>query len=93
MPNPELIDLPADEWTKVATAVTIGNLHKKKPTQVVFISTHRKSGETAPDPIKDKEEGVQIFVEHPTREGIKNSFAIDIYVMPVGVGSQLRADL
>ena len=93
MPNPELIELPKDVWTKVATLVTTGQIKKKKPDQVVYLSTHRITGDPAPDNIDDKEEGIEIFVDTPNSEEIRNSTAIDVYVMPIGVDAQVRMDL
>jgi hypothetical protein len=85
MADPVIVPAPADEWTIVATAVSIGNLHLLKPG-VPTMYTYRLTGEDAPTL---PAEGVKLDRSNP----IHDASAIDIYVWPVGAAQSVRVDV
>lgn len=94
MADPVFIDCPANIWTKVATNVTAGQIHKKSEQPQEYLHTYRDAGGTAPaSDTAGREEGVRIFIDGNISEQIINSFAIDVYVFPIGADGKVRADL
>ena len=94
MSNPVFIDCPANVWTKVATNVTVGRIHKKSEQPQEYLHTYRDTGGSAPaNDTAGREEGVRMFIDGGITEQITNSFAIDVYVFPVGAAGRIRADL
>lgn len=80
--------VPKGIITKVATAITTGNL-RRKSISTKYSSTYRMTGTAAPTDILDF---APMFDEFPNREPINNSSSIDIYVYcPTSDGS-LRLD-
>lgn len=89
MADPVLIDCPADIWTKVATNVTIGQIHRKSTKPNGYLQTYRLTGGTAPT---DVEEGVPVFGGGSQAE-ISAAAAIDVYIQPMGSAGKVRTDL
>ena len=89
MPNPAIIPCPADAWTKVATNVTTGQIHRLSVALGNYLQTYRLTGEAAPSVIS---EGVSAFVGGQS-EVISNTEAIDIYIYPVRAAGSVRVDL
>lgn len=86
--NPEFIAIPADSWTKVATAVTTGQIWKAQST-AAYLQTYRLTGETAPT---DRSEGMKLF-SNSDSEIIDSSDPIDVYVFAIGEAGRIRADV
>lgn len=90
MPDPEYpVNVPADEWTKVATSVVSGNIRRIE-LSLIYLQTYRLTGEAAPTL---KAEGVLMFDEFPNREPISSTELIDVYVWAVGGAGVLRVDV
>lgn len=71
MANPIIVVALANQWTKVATAVTGGVIDQM--TDDMMLQTYRETGEAAPT---EREEGVQ----WEGQMEISNNTAIDIYI-------------
>jgi hypothetical protein len=82
------VTVNADAWTKVATNVTSGLIHKKK-TNIQYWQTYRLTGGAAPT---EKNEAVLMFADNSLVERISSSSPIDIYVW-VDEPGVLRIDL
>jgi len=78
----------ANVWTKVATNVTTGVMHKHK-TDIGYWQTYRMTGGTAPT---TKDEAVKMFIDNRQSENISASAGIDVYVWSDEAGV-LRIDL
>lgn len=82
MENPNVISLPEWEWTKIATNVIMGTIHRLSTT-VYYYQTFRKTGEAAPTvPTIGTipNEAVKIF-EQKSEEDIESPAAVDVYIM------------
>ncbi len=82
MADPQIIAIPEWVWTKVATAVTTGAIHRLVST-VYYFQTYRLTGEaapTAPTQGTTPEESVRIF-DRSNNEIIDSSNPIDVYIM------------
>lgn len=90
MANPVIIDCTKDVWTKVATDVVTGQVHKKSEVPQLYLHTYRLTGETAP---ALKTEGVEIFIHENLSENISALAGIDVYIMPIGEDGKVRVDL
>lgn len=88
MANPVLTPIPQGVWTKVATNVKNGNLHKKNHTPL-YKQTYRLTGDPAPT---TPDEAVLMFSKCLS-EIIRSDVAIDVYVWCVGADGELRVDL
>ncbi|MCK5600652.1 hypothetical protein KAR91_02215 [Candidatus Pacearchaeota archaeon] len=87
--------IPANTWTKIATAVVKGFYYKKAETGGYF-QTYRLTGGVAPvNPGAGKvpEEGIGIFLDGKTSEEIGDSSPIDVYVYSLGSEGKLRVDV
>ena len=80
MANPVIIDLPADEWTKVATDVTGGFAVRLSTKPNKYLETYRDPGDPKPT---EQSEGSPIFIDKD-KEEIESPTGIDPYIMPVG---------
>lgn len=89
MANPVTIICPEDEWKKVASSVTIGQVKKLSKKPSLYLETYRTAGATAPTSIT---EGAIIFRENDY-ESISASAAIDVYIMARGNDGKVRVDL
>jgi len=89
MANPSIKQLTAYVWTKVATNVTAGIVHKISNSPNKYLQTYRMTGGTEPT---GKTEGVPLFVDGPS-ENISATSGIDVYIMPVGSDGKVRIDL
>lgn len=89
MANPVIKNCNANEWTKVATNVTIGQINRldKKPN--LYLQTYRMAGADAPT---EQTEGVPLFVQSDSEE-ISSSAGIDVYIMAVGDNGEVRVDV
>lgn len=82
MANPEIKTLNEWEWTKVATNVTTGSMHRIRST-VYYYQTYRLTGEAAPsDPTVGEmpDEAVRIF-EESNQISISSTDPIDVYIL------------
>ena len=87
MPNPLLINLPADQWVLVAVNVTGGIVWVKDSQSHLYIHTYVITGDPAPS-------GVDIGAPFLNGSGeIRADAAIDVYVMSQNVDGQVRVDL
>ncbi len=89
MADPLLVDCPKDVFTKVATDVTSGLVHKISTDPNKYLQTYRMTGGTAPT---EKDEAVPMFIGTDT-EQISSSAGIDVYVWPIGKDGLVRVDL
>lgn len=89
MSNPLFVDCPADVWTKIATAVTTGQVWKAQSV-AEYLQTYRLTGETAPT---DRGEGMKLFADDKNSEEINSSAPIDVYVFVVGSAGRVRVDV
>lgn len=89
MADPARITCPADEWTKVATNVTSGQVNRLNKKPNLYLQTYRMTGNEAPI---DKGEGIPIFVE-PNDNRIESAAGIDVYIMAVGQDGEIRIDV
>jgi hypothetical protein len=85
MANPVLVECPKDEWTPVASSLTIGEIHVVD-TQARYFYTYRVAGD--PAPTDDGEEGV-LFLESVKIPDIR---AIDMYVYCKVQAGKVRTD-
>ena len=90
MANPVFIDLTKDTWTKVATAVTSGIVHKIKSQPYNYLQTYRLTGEAAPT---DKADGVRVFENDIDFVEIAATVPIDVYLYPVNADGRIRVDV
>ena len=88
MSNPLFVDCPADTWTKVATAVTTGQLWKAQSI-TEYLQTYRLTGEAAPT---ERSEGMKLFSKSDS-DKIDSSAPIDAYVYAVGSAGRVRVDV
>lgn len=90
MADPVFVDCLADQWTKVATNVTSGQIHKWNPQPQEYLHTYRATGGAAPT---DKAEGVRIFIGDNISESISASAGIDVYLYPITENGRVRVDV
>ncbi|MBW2560992.1 MAG: hypothetical protein JRE40_09075 [Deltaproteobacteria bacterium] len=90
MSEPEIVSCPADAWTKIATGVLTATVYRKIKGQ--YLQTQRDTGNAAPDPVADLQEGVSAFSDGD-RTVISASNEIDIYLMPLGFSGRIRREL
>lgn len=89
MANPVFVECLADTWTKVATNVVSGQLHKASKDPERYLQTYRQTGDVAPTL---ESEGVPAFVNSDTEE-ISAGEGIDVYIYAVSNTGNVRADL
>ena len=89
MANPEVIPCPKDDWTKIATNVTTGQVHKLLKDPGIYLFTYRDTGDAAPTDLSD---AVPLFDEG-NQVQISNISGIDIYVYTKGAAGSVRVDL
>lgn len=87
MANPLLIDVDANEWTKVATAVNVGQLSIIGQQSPQVLTTYRITGDPAPN---SAGEGIRMSRKSVP---IKSSFLIDVYVYPQEKKATIRVDV
>jgi len=86
MANPEILTLPADEWTKVAEDVTEGIIDIVTSTPKAYFRTYRITGDPPPsglDGVKRLRDG----------EHISAISSVDVYVFPVGGVGKVTVNL
>lgn len=89
MANPLFIEIEKDKWTKIATGVLTGIVHKVKSTPDNYMQTYRLTGESAPTL---KSDGVLLFSDSQN-ESIESSEEIDVYLLANGADGEVRVDL
>lgn len=89
MANPVVIDIPAGAWTKVATNVLSGTIHKINDVPTKYLQTFRDTGDPAPTTDAD---GAELFSD-TTYATISNKAYIDVYVWAVTRAGKVRVDL
>jgi len=79
MPAPVFVDVPAGEAVKVATAVSVGQIHKtvNGGAGATWLATYVPTGDAAP--VKADFSGGRIFLDGDTAE-ISSSELIDVYL-------------
>jgi hypothetical protein len=91
MANPELIDCPANTWTKVATNVTSGIIHIDLPyLNIEWYQTYRQTGESAPSDLDGANGSARLL---KPSDDIDSSTAVDVYVWPRSEDGKVRVDL
>lgn len=91
MADPVFVDCTEDEWTKVATNITTGQIHKANEEPFSYLHTYRISGD--PPPSGGFEEGIMIFLNNELSEPISFISGIDLYIFCVKVDGRVRIDL
>ena len=78
MASPNVIALPAGEWTKVATNVTHGVIDRLSGASPAIQATYRMNREAAPEDLADASlmDGDQIIIQAPA--------GIDVYLYASG---------
>ncbi|RLB92830.1 MAG: hypothetical protein DRH26_05330 [Deltaproteobacteria bacterium] len=89
MANPVFVSCIKDSWTKVATNVTTGAIHKFDVTPYEYLQTYRDTGDPAPTLIT---EGIPAF-ENSRTDMISATSGIDIYLYPITATGKVRVDL
>lgn len=89
MADPVVVACPANQWTKVASSVTTGQIHVMSKDPNIYLQTYRDAGEVAPT---DKSDAVPAFVAGCPAT-ISSLAGIDIYIFPVGAAGSVRVDL
>jgi len=89
MANPVFVDCIEDQWTKVATNVTSGVLHKVTEKPYEYLQTYRLTGGAAP---VLKSDGVLAFIDN-RYELISSSVAIDVYIYAITGRGRVRVDV
>lgn len=77
MSNPNVQILPADEWTRVATAVTVGVIDIVTSTPIAYFRTYRIPDSSPPVGLQNVK---QLFDGEP----INATEKVDVYVFPSG---------
>lgn len=77
-------------WTKVATNVTAGQIHKLGTQKITYLSTYRDTGGSAPTLIT---EGVEVFRDTDISTPISAAAGIDVYIWPVNATGSVRVDV
>lgn len=90
MANPVFVDCPEDVWTKVATNVTTGIIHKKSERPEEYLQMFKLTGDPAPTL---KTDGARIFQDLDISEKISATVGIDVYVYPSGAAGRVRIDV
>jgi hypothetical protein len=96
MASPTFVDCPADQWTKVATNVTTGMLHKvyssgaTSPTVKYLQTFVQPTAGSAPT--GGRADGVSVFEDS---EHVPMSFSTgtDVYIYPIGSAGRVRVDV
>jgi len=87
MADPLIVNCPADTWTKVATGVKTGQIHKFKPIDAYIVRTYRDTGNPAPTDLSDA-------IDFDCKSlPISSSAAIDVYLYPKNAAADVRVDL
>lgn len=86
MADPVITLIPADTWTKVATAVTSGFIHILSPTDKEWYQTHKDTGGSVPT----EEPEVKLNFQS---EAISSLSSIDVYVYHKNSDGRIRVDL
>lgn len=89
MANPVFVDCTKNIWTKVATNITTGLIHKVHGAPYEYRQTYRETGGAAPTLRSD---GVSAFENNRT-EIISATAGIDIYIYPINVDGKVRVDI
>lgn len=88
MSNPVFYDTPKNQWTKIATNVISGTVHKLKNSS--YMQTYRLTGAAAPTLASD---GVKMFQENSFQESISHPQGIDVYVYCKILDGRVRIDV
>jgi hypothetical protein len=88
MSKPIFVDCPVDTWTKIATAVTTGQIWRAQSI-AGYLQTYVPTGDTAPS---DRGEGAKLFADGDN-EKIDSSDPIDAYVFATGTAGRVRVDI
>lgn len=89
MATPVFVPCTKNAWTKVATNVQTGFVHKVSHAPNTYLQTYRDTGDAAPTLRTD---GVELFAESVT-EDIFAIAGIDVYVWADGDAGKVRVDL
>lgn len=86
------VTCPANAWTKVATAVTTGTIHKVSAAPSIYLQAYVATGGAAP---VGRGVGVPAFKDSITGDTseISDSSAIDVYLWADGVAGEVRVDI
>ncbi len=92
MADPTTVACPISAWTKVATSVASGQVHKlitvgSGGESIVYLQTYRTTGGAAPTLIT---EGVPL---EDLCTPIQASFDIDVYIWCMGAAGSVRVDV
>jgi hypothetical protein len=88
MANPTIVAIPTSTWTKVATNVTRGFIHRVNQN-TTYLQTYRLTGQAAPI---DFSEAIRMF-EQTTVEEISAQAGIDVYVCAAPAAGEIRVDV
>lgn len=89
MPNPVFVDCPPSIWTKVATNVLTGVIHRFDVTPYGYLQTYKVTGDSAPTL---KSDGVAAF-KNCNQEQISAGAGIDVYIYAITDKGKVRIDV
>ena len=89
MANPVLVACAKGAWTKVATNVQTGFIHKVSGAPNGYLQTYRDTGDAAPTL---ETQGVVAF-ENSGTEAILATAGIDVYIWAQNAAGEVRVDL
>ena len=93
MGTPVFINLPADTWTKIASDVSVGQVHLVDTAANLIRSTYVQPTGTAA-PADNAELGVPAFQDGTVEKMASGSgSSMDVYLRPKGVASRVRVDI
>lgn len=87
MANPIVISIPANQWTIVATGVTIGQIEYFSPESKNVLVTHRDTGDPEPTDLND----ASLLPRGATP--ISDSMPIDVWVYCTNGTASLKVSL
>jgi len=87
--DPLIVVCAKNAWTKVATDVISGSVHKKSYEPQEYLQTYRVTGNAAPTVLTD---GIWAFKNNEP-EAISATSGIDVYIYALTSAGSVRVDL
>lgn len=95
MPDPAIVDLPADAWTLIAANVLTGLVDKRSSDPSAYYITSRPAGSAAP-PVTDPDDaaflGATKFIEGDEVD-LKSNVPTDFYMLCTGEAGRVLVSL
>lgn len=91
MANPVDVTCVKDSWTKVATNVQTGFIHKQHTDPNVYLQTYRETGD--PAPVSRTATGAVLAFENSLTEPVSATAGIDVYFWVDKVAGQVSVQI